>query len=77
MSDVLIAEQMKKVRTLEDIKNDPRIEEFIKDYDGKGRHMVACKDGYQFESFSSTIEIGNISELCFEINERLNKVEVK
>jgi len=62
---------MVKVRTLEMILNDPRIERVIKDYDGRGRHMVECKDGYVFESCSSTIEIGNIKELCDEINNRL------
>ncbi len=66
---------MKKVKTIADIKVDVRIDEFIQDYDGKGRHMVGCKIGYRFESFNSTIEIGNIKELCYEINERLKKEE--
>lgn len=61
----------KKVRSLADILADPRIENFIRDYDGYGKHMVTCKDGYRFESCSSTIEIGNMKEICYEINERL------
>jgi len=63
----------KKVKSIADIKADPRIDEFIPDYDGKGKHMVSCKDGFRFESFSSTVEHGNIKELCYEINERLYK----
>ena len=62
---------MPKVKNLKTILSDPRIERVITDYDGKGRHTVECKDGYVFESCSSTIEIGNIKELCDEINNRL------
>lgn len=66
---------MKKVKSIDDIKADPRIERFIKDYDGKGKHMVECKDEFYFESCNSSSEIGNIKELCYEINERLYKKE--
>ena len=62
---------MKKVKSKEDIKMHPLIVDFIENYNGKGRHMVECKEGYKFESFNSTIEIGTIKELCYEINERL------
>lgn len=61
----------KKVRTEADIKADARIENFIRDYDGYGKHMVECKKGFRFEANSSTIEIGNMKELCYEVNERL------
>lgn len=67
---------MKKVKTITDILSDERIESLIKDYDGYGKHMVECKPGFRFEANSSTIEIGNIKELCYEINERLNKEEL-
>ena len=67
---------MKKVKTLKDILSDERIESFVKDYDGYGKHMVECKTGYRFEANSSTIEIGNMKEICYEINERLNKEEL-
>lgn len=65
--------QYKKVRTEADIKADPRVCDFIKDYDGKGKHMIECIEGWRFEANSSTIEIGNLRELCYEINERLYK----
>ena len=61
----------KKVRNIRDIKADPRIERVIIDYDGKGRHMVESKGFFRFESCNSTIEIGNIKELCEEVNNRL------
>lgn len=61
----------KKVKTLQDIKNDPRISNVIVDYDGRGKHMVECIDGLKFESCSSTVEIGTVAELCDEINNRL------
>lgn len=64
-------ETFKKVRTFEDIKADPRICEFIKDYDGYGKHMVECIKGWRFEANNSTIEIGNMKELCYEVNERM------
>lgn len=64
---------MEWVYNLEQIKADPRIESFIKDYDGRGKHMVECKAGYRFEANNSTIEIGNIKELCDEVNQRLYK----
>lgn len=65
----------KKVKTLADIKADPRIDEFIKDYDGYGKHMVGCIKGWRFEANNSTIEIGNMKELCYEVNERLYREE--
>ena len=63
--------------TWEQIINHPLIkkEECVKDYDGKGKHMVVAIDGYRFESFNSTIEIGNLRELTAEIKERLHKNE--
>lgn len=64
---------MTKVKDLAGIVSDERIESFVKDYDGYGRHMVECKPGFRFEANSSTIEIGSIKELCYEINERLYK----
>jgi len=67
--------EYKKVKTEADIKADPRIDEFIKNYDGYGKHMVGCKTGFRFEANSSTIEIGNMKELCYEVNERLYKDE--
>lgn len=69
---------MSKVKTLKDILSDKRIESFVKNYDGYGKHMVECKPGYRFEANSSTIEVGSISEICDEINERLyNEILVK
>jgi hypothetical protein len=64
---------MKKVKNIKDILADPRIERVIKDYDGYGKHMVECKKGFRFEANNSTIEIGNIKEICYEVNERLEK----
>jgi hypothetical protein len=61
----------KKVRSLSDISIDPRIERIIIDYDGHGKHMIECKSGFKFESCSSSVEVGSIKQLCFEINERL------
>ena len=68
---------MKVLKTWEDIKNHPLInaKECVRDYDGKGKHMVVCVDGYEFEANNSTIEIGNIKELCYEVNSRLQKRE--
>lgn len=65
----------KKVKTLAEIKSDPRIVDVIKDYDGNGKHMIECAKGYGFEANNSTIEIGNVKELCYEVNERLIKQE--
>lgn len=47
---------------LQDILKDERIDRVIQDYDGKGRHMVECKDGFRFER-ERTIDIGTIAEL--------------
>lgn len=61
----------KKVSKLTDIMKDERIEQFIRNYDGPGKHMVACKDGFRFEG-DRTIEIGTIAEICYSINEHLD-----
>jgi len=68
---------MKQVKTWDDILTHPLIvkSDCIKDYDGKGKHMIGCIDGYEFEANNSTIELGNIKELCYEINNRLQKIE--
>ena len=57
----------KKVKTEADIKADPRIEQFVRNYDGYGKHMVACKTGFVFEQ-ERTIDIGNMKEICDCIN---------
>ena len=64
----------KKVRTEADIKADPRIDEFIRNYDGYSKHMVACKTGFNFER-ERTIDIGNMKEICEAINEKLESNE--
>lgn len=66
---------MKKVRTEADIRSDERIESFIRDYDGRGVHMIECKPEYHFTTNNSSCEIGNMKEICYEINERLEKKE--
>lgn len=66
----------KKVFTLKQILADPRIENFIRDYDGYGRHMVECKDGYKFER-ERTIDIGSIAEIADAINWQLEKTEAE
>lgn len=63
----------KKVRTIEDIKSDPRISEFYFRHDDKNVHMAVCKDGYKFEG-DRTIEIGNIKEICDSVNTKLEKI---
>ena len=45
----------KKVRTEADIKADPRIDEFIRNYDGYGRHMVGCKTGFRLDRKSTRL----------------------
>ena len=35
--------------------------------------MIECIEGWRFEANNSTIEIGNLKELYYEINERLYK----
>lgn len=66
--------KFKKVKSFNDIKDDPRIERLVKNYDGYGFHMVEAIDGYRFESCNSTIEIGSIKQLCDEINKRMYKI---
>lgn len=61
---------MKQVKSLADIEKDVRSERFYKDYDGKGKHMVECKEDYKFEN-ERTIEIGTIAEICYSINNNL------
>lgn len=61
---------MHKVSTKFHIENDLRIERVIYNYDGRGRHMVECKEGYRFEG-ERTIEIGSIKEICYSINNNL------
>lgn len=63
---------MKQVKTIADIENDPRIDRFIKNYDGFGVHMVECKDGYKFEN-ERTIDIGSVKDICYCINNYLEK----
>lgn len=65
---------MKVVRTIADIKADPRIAQFIENYDGRGKHHVECVDGYRFEN-ERTIDIGTVSEICDSINNNLSKNE--
>lgn len=60
----------KKVKSIEDIKNDLRIDDLIIGYDGRGKHMVECKTGFNFEG-ERTIDIGTIKEICYSINEYL------
>jgi len=61
----------------EQIINHPLIDkkECVKDYDGKGKHMIVAIDGYRFEANNSTIEIGNLKELTYEICNRIYKDE--
>lgn len=61
----------KKVRTVSDIKADPRIESIQMNYDGRGVHCLTAVDGWRFTTNNSTTEIGSVSELCYEINEHL------
>lgn len=61
---------MKLVRNLKDIQSDERIERFVRNYDGYGKHLIECVDGYRFEG-DRTIEIGSISEICYSINNNL------
>lgn len=63
----------KTVRTVKDIQEDERIDRFIKNYDGPGKHMVECKDGYRFEG-ERTIDIGTVAEICDSINKNLEPV---
>jgi len=63
---------MKKVKTLLDIEKDKRVERVIKDYDGKGKHMVEFKDGFKLNGETS-IDIGNTKDLCYGVNEQLEK----
>jgi hypothetical protein len=63
--------KMKKVKSLNDIKADSRIESIHVDYDGKGKHMVECKEGFRFEN-ERTIEIGTVKQICYSINNILS-----
>lgn len=65
---------MKKVHTIKQILADSRIELFVKNYDGPGKHMVECKDGYNFEK-ERTIDIGSVKEICDAINDWLESNE--
>lgn len=67
--------EYKKVRTISGIRSDPRIEELIIDFDGKGVHMVSCKEGWLFEH-ERTVDIGSIKELCDSINFCLEKQDI-
>lgn len=60
----------KTVRTIADIKADPRVKDFIRNYDGPGTHMVEVKDGYNFEC-ERTIDIGTVPQICDAINDYL------
>lgn len=64
-----------KVRTLDDCRNHPLIEDVIKNYDGPGTHMVECIEGYRFDG-EATISIGSVADCCYMINTRLWKNEV-
>lgn len=66
----------KKVKNLLDIYSDKRIGRFVKNYDGYGKHMVECEDGWRFEG-ERTIEIGNIKEICYSINNNLERYKTK
>jgi hypothetical protein len=65
--------EYKKVKSVAEIKADPRISEFIKNYDGHGVHMVSCKDGFMFDR-ERTIDIGSVKEICDAINFNLCKI---
>lgn len=62
----------KKVKTLADIVADNRIVCVQLNYDGKGKHMIECKDGYKFEN-ERTVDIGTIKELVYSVNNWLDK----
>ena len=64
---------IKKVRTIKDIKNDPRIKCLTSGYD-EGQSMVEAHDGYLFWGETGS-EIGTIKQLCYEINNWLEEVE--
>lgn len=66
--------EYKKVKSVAEIKADPRIFEFIKNYDGNNVHMVSCKDGFKFDR-ERTIEIGNVKQICESINFNLEANE--
>lgn len=61
---------MKKVKTIADIKSDPRVDMFIRNYDGYGKHSVVLKDGYGFDGERS-LEIGTVAEICDSMNTRI------
>lgn len=66
----------KKVRTFKDIQNDPRVDEFYKEYDTpfSNRYSYWCYLEYGWRSSSSechTIHERTIKEICDEINNGL------
>lgn len=67
--------EFKKVRNVDQILSDPRIDRFIKNYDGYGVHLVECKTGYLFEG-DRTIDIGSLKDICYCINTWLEKVDL-
>lgn len=66
--------KFRKVKCELDIRSDPRIDYFIRNYDGYGKHMVSCKTGWNFEG-ERTIDIGSMKEICDSINEKLENNE--
>lgn len=59
---------MKKTRTVKDLKNDPRIEDVYKMY--QGTWTVLSKKEYWFEENHRTV-IGSVKECCEDVNELL------
>ena len=60
-----------KVKTLADIKAHPLVDDFIKDFDTYGKHMVALKEGYRFENTDGSCDFGNVKELCDSLNNHI------
>lgn len=65
---------MKKVATIQDIKNHPSVEKFIYEYDGKKKHSVILKSGFRFSNTECGQDIGTVKELCDSVN---NYIEEK
>lgn len=64
--------KFKKVRTIADIKADPRVKELIMNY-ADGWHCVIASEGWLF--YGETIsELNTIKGLCWSINETLQQV---
>ena len=57
---------MKKVRTLTDIENDPRVDCVVKNYDGPGCHLVELKEGFTCHDGGSII--ANAKTLIDDVN---------